>query len=391
MAVPTTERHYRALVDSMDLQSEQGRALYKTLIDLAPAWGAVNEAAKQAAELQAEAAARAADQKAQLEGQELDLQGNTAEIRRRALLQLENDENRAIQQRIWLLEDSKKAAEAEAAAEAERQAKAQAKAAEAENLTRQLLDLQGNTAEIRRRQLLDLNEDNRSIQLQIWALQDKIEADRKAAEAAAEAARQAEELRQQWTNVGEGIKAEIDRIRGSAGGEASLAALQADFAIKTAAARAGDQEAAKDLPELSRSLLAAAEAVATSQIDMERWKQTTANSLEQTLRVIAQAQGITIPGFASGGYHTGGARIVGERGPELEFTGPSYIMDAQRTLAMLASGGLERAVDALRREVADLRADVQLGHAMIVQQTRRTAEVLEASAEGVNALTFKAM
>ena len=32
-----------------------------------------------------------------------------------------------------------------------------------------------------------------------------------------------------------------------------------------------------------------------------------------------------LPTFADGGFHAGGLRIVGERGPELEFTGPSRI------------------------------------------------------------------
>lgn len=35
---------------------------------------------------------------------------------------------------------------------------------------------------------------------------------------------------------------------------------------------------------------------------------------------------IKVPGYASGGVHLGGLRIVGENGPELEFTGPSRIV-----------------------------------------------------------------
>ncbi len=42
-----------------------------------------------------------------------------------------------------------------------------------------------------------------------------------------------------------------------------------------------------------------------------------------------------IPGFAGGGDHAGGVRLVGERGPELEFTGPSRIVDANRTQQLL--------------------------------------------------------
>lgn len=42
-----------------------------------------------------------------------------------------------------------------------------------------------------------------------------------------------------------------------------------------------------------------------------------------------------IPGFASGGDHTGGWRIVGEDGPELEATGPARIFNARQTSGML--------------------------------------------------------
>src|SRR5690606_21234070 len=42
-------------------------------------------------------------------------------------------------------------------------------------------------------------------------------------------------------------------------------------------------------------------------------------------------------GYASGGMHPGGWRVVGEMGPELEFTGPSRIMSTARTRGMLAA------------------------------------------------------
>ena len=46
--------------------------------------------------------------------------------------------------------------------------------------------------------------------------------------------------------------------------------------------------------------------------------------------------GLLAPGYASGGMHGGGLRIVGERGPELEATGPSRIWSADQTRTMLA-------------------------------------------------------
>lgn len=71
----------------------------------------------------------------------------------------------------------------------------------------------------------------------------------------------------------------------------------------------------------------------------------------------AWARQAGIPGFASGGLHSGGLRLVGERGPELEVTGPSRIYSARQTAALLG-GGSETAseVRALRTEVAGLRS-----------------------------------
>lgn len=45
-----------------------------------------------------------------------------------------------------------------------------------------------------------------------------------------------------------------------------------------------------------------------------------------------------VPGFAGGGQHRGGLRIVGEKGPELEFTGPSTIVPAELTRSILTAG-----------------------------------------------------
>ena len=46
-----------------------------------------------------------------------------------------------------------------------------------------------------------------------------------------------------------------------------------------------------------------------------------------------------IPGFASGGHHRGGPRIVGENGPELEITGPSRIYSNQDMRRIVKGGG----------------------------------------------------
>lgn len=52
---------------------------------------------------------------------------------------------------------------------------------------------------------------------------------------------------------------------------------------------------------------------------------------------------LLIPGFAEGGYHTGGLRIVGENGPEIEATGAARYWSASQTQNMIgrASGGVQ--------------------------------------------------
>lgn len=62
--------------------------------------------------------------------------------------------------------------------------------------------------------------------------------------------------------------------------------------------------------------------------------------------------GQNVPRFAAGGYHSGGLRLVGENGPELEVTGPSRIYNANQTANMLGgdSGAIQQELSMLRME-----------------------------------------
>jgi hypothetical protein len=64
-----------------------------------------------------------------------------------------------------------------------------------------------------------------------------------------------------------------------------------------------------------------------------------------------------VPAFALGGLHTGGMRLVGERGPELEVTGPARYWSAADTTAML--GNATRREEVLAAEIRALRAELQ--------------------------------
>jgi hypothetical protein len=80
------------------------------------------------------------------------------------------------------------------------------------------------------------------------------------------------------------------------------------------------------------------------------------------------------PGFASGGMHPGGLRIVGEDGPEVEATGPSRIWNARQIASAVGGGGTNTA--ALEAEVRQLRVDLKSALDRIDKSTRKTADLL---------------
>jgi hypothetical protein len=71
-------------------------------------------------------------------------------------------------------------------------------------------------------------------------------------------------------------------------------------------------------------------------------------------------KGTTTATFAAGGLHTGGIRVVGERGPELEMTGPARYMSNANLASMMNNGSGEE-IKALREEnKVQMRALVSL-------------------------------
>lgn len=125
---------------------------------------------------------------------------------------------------------------------------------EREQLERQLLTLQGNTAELRRRDLDALDSSNRGLQQRIWALEDEQEAQRKAEKAQAERIRAIEQeanawqrAQQQLASFGVSIDNWIDNLRGTDAGLGTpgdqLAAASAAFDEQYAKAMSGDQAA----------------------------------------------------------------------------------------------------------------------------------------------------
>lgn len=410
--MPETKAGFRSLVESLDLTTESGRQTFASLMTLSPAFAQLAgaaEAAQQkiieqrqgwqnkldvltgattdrqlqlqsdlasttdattqtlirqvyaqedlnaAAQTAAEAAAAQAEEARQraaaiaserygLETQLLQAQGDTVALRERELAALD-ESNRALQQQIWALEDARsaaqsaaqaaqEAAQAEAARQAEQQRQAEAAAQQAaaianerDGLQKRLWQAQGDTAALREAELAALNPANRALQEQIWALEDlaaaaqkatQIESERmglqkqlwqlqgntaalRAAELAAldptnralqqqiwaleESKAAADEWTRTWENLNQSLRDQAKKLRNEIAGGASVASLQAQFAVATAQARAGDAAAAGRLVGLSDQMMSAYGKSAGSSLDVARMAASLAASLETTASV----------------------------------------------------------------------------------------------------------
>jgi hypothetical protein len=87
---------------------------------------------------------------------------------------------------------------------------------------------------------------------------------------------------------------------------------------------------------------------------------------------------VGLPAFAGGGMHSGGLRMVGERGWEIEATGPARYWNQQQLGSALAGGG-----GAVAEELQKLRSEV----ALLRQQAGKTAESTSALAEQFDRVT----
>lgn len=320
-------------------------ALVPATVSLGTAAQTAAETVDRAAEQMAEAGRRAladlASQRGSLEVELLRAQGDTVGALRRqrdqdiarittglsaqdaAAAVAAYDLNAALQQQIDQTYAASRAAQDAAAAETDRAAAAQRSAAELaaaeaqrvqavsnerEALEVAMLRATGDTAALRAKELAALDASNRPLQQRLYDLADEAERQRQlqqaaqeqaraqdqaasdAARAAEQQARAAEQLREAWSNVGNTLAEEAARIRGlgqSASTQTVSAAL-ARFAVATGQARAGDIDAARSLPELSRAALDLMATTATSTLQLARARAQIAASLEQTAAITGQ-------------------------------------------------------------------------------------------------------
>jgi hypothetical protein len=195
----------------------------------------------------------------------------------------------------------------------------------------------------------------------------QVEAVTSAAKAAADA----------WRSVADGIRSDLERLRAETQNlidpalryARGLAQLDRDV-VQALSGDTGDIEAARRVGASATGFLQASERTSTTRVDYLRDRALTEAKLGAVLaqaeeqasiqQVIADASakqilelqsinanlvdfaravlasGGRLPGFADGGLHAGGLRLVGERGWEIEATGPSRIWNQAQIAAALS-------------------------------------------------------
>lgn len=310
--MPTTRSGFRALVEAQDLSTDAGRRTYAALLQLSGSFaGLVDDSA--AATATFEAATAAAEKAAAVRSQYLSLE-------------------------------------------------------------ERLLTAQGNTAELRRRELAALDPANRALQQRLYDITD-----------ATVAAEQAGKLRDAWRSVGDTIADEVARIRGMDGATgATLAGATSAFALATAQARAGDQGAAATLPELSRKLLELAEANAHTAEELAAARTAVAASLERTA-----AGAYAIGGNAAASATTNLQALLANPssplGAAFDAIGNLMTRLAGKVTEAAAPAPVDRAVfdavvaelKALTASFQDLRAETQATAVNTNKTTRQMQELID--------------
>lgn len=157
-----------------------------------------------------------------------------------------------------------------------------------------------------------------------------------------------------WQSAADGIVATMRKLRGDIAGLSGRtgAQTQSDFAIATAAARAGDQTALARLPQLAQAMVDLDAATAANRAEHALFTARTLASLRATLGALARF-GVDVPAFAAGtnsvpadmlAYVHAGERIV----PAAD---NAALMDALRGPQGGDAASLRAEFEALRAEM----------------------------------------
>ena len=239
LEMPGTRDAFRGLVDSLDPTTEAGQQAYAALMSVADAFAAVTPSVDDLARAAAGAAA--------------DIAKAAAKIA---------DQRQNLQMQIWEAIGDQTAINA---------------------YNRSLID-ESN---------LDLYDELLRIKTEQAAAAAATQATQAWQEAGSVAVDAADSTKQLLESAAQSIADEVTRLRGDIGGNeaASYAQLQAQFAIGTAKARAGDADAAGGLSGLSKSMTDAGVRMAGSGTEADILRASTAASLSSTLSIMAAQTG----------------------------------------------------------------------------------------------------
>ena len=171
----------------------------------------------------------------------------------------------------------------------------------------------------------------------------RVRAYEKAVESSGNAAQTAaQQITNAWKQIADSLMDEVRRIRGeiATGADQGLAYWEAQFAITTAQARAGDEDAAKQLIGLSGNVLRAAEREAGSMFELQQIKAAVAQSLQDSA--------------AYGYYFAGGAGSVGSA-----TGGGTGAAGASGGQMQMAASFATTVAQAVKEELAPVLAPVQ--------------------------------
>lgn len=144
-----------------------------------------------------------------------------------------------------------------------------------------------------------------------------------------------------------------------------------------------EQSAPKDYEAESLALLgdidqalASIEASAASaeKIISDAIYETGAQNLTGLRAIVATLRGESAPRFALGGQHSGGIRLVGENGPELEVTGPARYWSYEQTRRLMGGASSD---EATANEVRALREENRAQAGAMVALQQRLIKLLE--------------
>ena len=285
--VPATRDELVALVDGLNLQDESQARLLGTIFELTPALNQLLpafDAVEQSAESVASAYARLtsvqitneqiAQQRIQLEQELFSLTASAAQLSERQRNSID-ESNRALYDQIQAV-NAQRTAAAEAARIADQAARDQEAAQQRQlaalqaisneriGLEGRLLQLQGNTAELRARELAALDPANRALAEQIFALEDFNQAQEIAARAQEDRNRALEQERQALERISGLGRSIADYVRNLGITEPTLSPQQrlqsssSEFNRLLSLAQGGDEGALSAITGVSDNFLRAA-------------------------------------------------------------------------------------------------------------------------------------